>query len=103
VGPPDVVTDFGEVGQPKRCAMLRNQFHQGNPVELQLCIIGEIELLLRPVERLFDEIDILQLHFAANRDLGATLSGMPGNAMPQGGHCDRIYSQRFPPVAVAIR
>ena len=61
LGPVDLLRDLRQVGYLERRAVLFYQLHERNVVEIQL-VVFDRELILREVERLFDEVDVLVLH-----------------------------------------
>ena len=61
LGPVDLLRDLRQVGYLERRAVLFYQLHERNVVEIQL-VVFDRELILREVERLFDEVDVLVFH-----------------------------------------
>ena len=62
-GPVDLGRDFRQIGDLQRGAVLLNDVHQRNIVEIQF-IVHYRELVLRKFESLFDQIDVLVFHAA---------------------------------------
>ena len=61
LGAVDLLGDLRQVGNFERGSVLFDQFHQRNVVEIQLVVLDG-ELILREIERLFDQVDVLVFH-----------------------------------------
>ena len=61
LGAVDLLGDLRQVGDFERSSVLFDQFHQRNVVEIQLVVLDG-ELILREIERLFDQVDVLVFH-----------------------------------------
>ena len=61
LGPVDLLGDLRQVGDLERRAVLLDELHQRNVVELQLPLLHR-ELVLGKIEGLFDQIDVLVFH-----------------------------------------
>ena len=66
LGAVDLLRNFRQIGDFQRCSVLFYQLHERNVVEEQLAVLDG-KLVLRKIERLFDQIDVLVFHvsFAA--------------------------------------
>ena len=61
LGPIDLLGDLRQVGDFERSSVLFDQFHERDVMEIQL-VVFDRELILREVERLFDEVNVLVFH-----------------------------------------
>ena len=61
LGSVDLLRDLGQVGDLERRAVLFDQLHERNVVEEQLAVLDR-ELVLREIERLFDQVNVLVFH-----------------------------------------
>ena len=61
LGAVDLLGDLREVGDLERGSILLDQLHERDVVEIQLVVLDG-EFVLREVERLFDQIDVLVFH-----------------------------------------
>ena len=61
LGAVDLLRDLRQVRYLERRTVLFDQFHERDVMEIQL-VVFDRELILREVERLFDEVDVLVFH-----------------------------------------
>ena len=61
LGAVDLLGDLRQVGDLERSSVLFDEFHEGDVMEIELVVLDG-ELVLREVERLFDQIDVLVFH-----------------------------------------
>ena len=78
LGSVDLLRDLGQVGDLERRAVLLDQFHERNVVEVQLVVLAR-ELVLREIERLFDQVNVLVFHGSFVWVSGIRLRYMVGN------------------------
>ena len=78
LGSVDLLRDLGQVGDLERRAVLLDQFHERNVVEVQLVVLDR-ELVLREIERLFDQVNVLVFHGSFVWVSGIRLRYMVGN------------------------
>ena len=65
LGTVDLLRDLGQVGDLERCAVLLDQFHERNVVEVEFVILHR-KFILWELERLFDKVDVLVFHLIAD-------------------------------------
>ena len=61
LGAVDLLRDLRQVRYLERRTVLFDQFHERDVMEIQL-VVFDRELILREVERLFDEVNVLVFH-----------------------------------------
>ena len=60
-GAVDLLGDLRQVGDLERGSVLFDDLHEGDVVEIELVVLDG-ELILREIERLFDQVDVLVFH-----------------------------------------
>ena len=74
-----LLADAGQVGDPHRGAVLFDQLHQGQVVPHEVVTV-QLELVLREVEGLLDQVDVARLHRREEEDVAQRPGRSPDDA-----------------------